>query len=268
MNNAASLRLSPPQTLSAADINTFERDGLLTGFNLFDPEQAPIMRDALIREVLTVPSTADCHRGWAEAAMETDRYLDRRLVYELCTLEQILNPIRQLLGNDLVLFRTQFFHKPGFGLEIPWHQESFFWGASDNWVTLWLAIDEANINNGPMQVVPGSHHQAYEHRPVAKDANYRAGFNQVAQPAASDRVEICTMAAGQFMLFENLLHGSLPNHTSSSRLGFTARYARPDLKGIQESFYQDHQCLLVSGESGNSQLRFGQPPTTGQGLDC
>lgn len=70
----------------------------------------------------------------------------------------------------------------------------------------------------------------------------------------------------QFMLFSNLLHSSLPNNTEVPRLSFTARYARSDLRGIQDQFYRGHSCVLVSGDVGQSQLRFSEPQTDGAGL--
>lgn len=267
MKAPGALRFHAPRTLSEEELAVYERDGLLTGFDLFAPEDAPLLHAALVREVLSVPSSAECHPGSGPRGTDGDRYIDRRLIYELCTLPQILNPVRQILGDDVVLFRSQLFYKPAHGLEIPWHQESYFWRTRGDWVTLWLAIDEARPDNGAMRVAPGSHRETREHLPVADGRNYWPSFTKMAHPRDSDRIVECPMRAGQFMLFGDLMHSSLPNTTASPRLSFTARFARPDLGGIQDHFYAGHQCVMVSGEPGASQLRFAEPPTGGAGLD-
>jgi non-heme Fe2+,alpha-ketoglutarate-dependent halogenase len=267
MKGLDTLKFHAPRTLSREDIAVYERDGLLTGFDLFGPEQAPLLHHALVREVLSVPLPAEGHQESSPRGTDGDRYIDRPLIYELCTLPQILNPVRQILGNDVMLFRSQLFYKPAHGLEIPWHQESYFWRARGDWVTLWLAIDEARSDNGAMRVVPGSHSETRDHLPVTQDGSYWPSFTKMAHPRDSDRIVECPMRAGQFMLFGDLMHSSLPNKTASPRLSFTARYARPDLGGIQDHFYAGHQCVMVSGEPGESQLRFAEPPTGGAGLD-
>lgn len=259
--------LVPKRTLSPDELEVFQRDGLLTDFQLFSTERAATIRAALLREVLALPSTAPCHQQFPpEERLDFDRHLDRRLIYELCTLPQIMRPIMQILGGDVMVFRSQFFNKPPRGREIPWHQESYFWRVEPEWVTLWLAIDDASRDNGMMRLIPGSHTSTREHPLLPPDSNYWSTFPRMAHPRPSDRIVPCAMPAGHFMLFGDLLHSSLPNTTLRPRLSFTARYARPDLAGVHDHTYADHQCVMVSGRAGDSSLRFVPPPDSGPGL--
>lgn len=257
----------PARFLSRLELKRFQREGLLTGFQLYPAERAGAIRAAL-REVLSLPSTAPCHQAFPPAQQfGFDRHLDRRLVYELCTLPQILGPITQILGNDVMLFRTQFFEKPPQGREIPWHQESYFWGVEKGFVTMWLAVDEATPENGAMRVITGSHTHTREHLPVPPDSHYWSTFTRAAIPRESDRIVDCSMPAGYFMLFDDLLHNSASNSTVLPRLSFTARYARPEFARIHDGAdYPDHGCVMVSGHKGNSGLRFLSPPDSGPGL--
>ena len=256
-----------PRFLNPVELETFERDGLLTDFQLYSAECAGAIRSAL-RDVLSLPSTAPCHQALLpEQKRVFDRHLDRRLVYELCTLPQIILPITQILGNDVMLFRTQFFEKPPHGLEIPWHQESYFWGAEKGFVTMWLAVDEATPENGAMRVITGSHTHTREHLPVPADSHYWSTFTRAAIPCESDRIVDCSMPAGYFMLFDNLLHNSPYNSTALPRLSFTARYARPDLSRVHDrADFPDRGCVMVSGHRRDSGLRFFSPPDSGPGL--
>ena len=257
----------PARSLSQVELQRFQRDGLLTDFQLYPAARADAIRAAL-RDVLSRPSTAPSHQAFPpEQQFGFDRHLDRRLVYELCTLPQIIHPVTQILGSDVMLFRTQFFEKPAHGLEIPWHQESYFWGIERGWVTMWLAVDEATPDNGALRVITGSHADKRDHLPVPRDSNYWRTFSRAAIPRDSDQIVDCSMPAGHFMLFDDLLHNSPPNSTALPRLSFTARYARPDFARIHDhADYPDQGCVMVSGHKRNSTLRFLSPPESGPSL--
>jgi ectoine hydroxylase-related dioxygenase (phytanoyl-CoA dioxygenase family) len=248
-------------------LDQFQREGLLTDFQLYSAERAAPIRAAL-QDVLAHPSTAPCHQALSpEQRLAFDRHLDRPLVYDLCTMPQVLCPIRQILGDDVMLFRTQFFEKPPHGPEIPWHQESYFWGAEKGFVTMWLAVDEATAENGALRVITGSHSQTREHLPVPTNSHYWSTFSRAAIPGESDRIVDCSMPAGHFMLFDDLLHNSPYNSTALPRLSFTARYARPDLaKAHDGADFPAQGCVMVSGNKRDSRLRFLSPPDSGPGL--
>ena len=256
----------PVRSLSPLELDSFHCEGLLTGFQLYSAERAGTIRAAL-QDVLSLPSTAPCHQVFPpEQRLVFDRHLDCRLVYELCTLPQVIGPITQILGDDVMLFKSQFFEKPAHGPEIPWHQESYFWGTK-GWVTMWLAVDEATPENGAMRVITGSHSHTREHLPVAPNSHYWNTFTRAAEPCESDPIVDCSMPAGHFMLFDDLLHNSVSNSTGLPRLSFTARYARPDFAGVHGlANYPDHGCLMVSGHERDSGLRFLSPPDRGPGL--
>ena len=254
----------PVRSLSPLELEKFQQEGLLTDFQLYPVEQAAPLRAAL-QEVLSLPSSAPCHQVFPpENRLVFDRHLDRRLIYELCTLPQILGPIRQILGDDVMLFKSQFFEKPPQGAEIPWHQESYFWEVEQGWVTMWLAVDDATPQNGALRVITGSHTETREHLPVPPDSNYWSTFKRAAIPRESDCIVDCSMPAGYFMLFDDLLHNSPSNPTTGRRLSFTARYARPDFGGVHD--IPDYPNLMVSGHHHNSGLRFTTPPDSGPGL--
>jgi ectoine hydroxylase-related dioxygenase (phytanoyl-CoA dioxygenase family) len=257
----------PVKSLSPIELERFQREGLLTDFQLYSAERAGPIRAAL-QDVLSFPSTAPYHQVFPpEDRSVFDRHLDRRLVYELCTLPQVIHPITQILGDDVMLFRSQFFEKPPHGPEIPWHQESYFWGVKEGWVTMWLAVDEATPENGAMRVIPGSHTHTRDHLPLPPNSNYWSTFTRAAIPRKSDRILDCSMPAGHFMLFDDLLHHSPTNPTARPRLSFTARYARPDFVMVHElANYANHACVMVSGQKRDSGLRFSVPPDSGLGL--
>jgi len=259
----------PARSLNSLELKRFQREGLLTDFQLYTAERAAPIRAAL-KDVLSHPSTAPCHQVFPpEQRLAFDRHLDRRLVYDLCTLPQVIRPIKQILGDDVMLFRTQFFEKPSHGPEIPWHQESYFWGVEKGFVTMWLAVDGATPENGALRVITGSHIQTREHLPVPANSHYWSTFTRAAIPRESDRIVDCSMPAGHFMLFDDLLHNSPSNSTALPRLSFTARYARPDLARVHDrADFPAQGCVMVSGHKRESVLRFFSPPDNGPSLAC
>jgi len=245
-------------------LERFQREGLLTGFQLYSAERAGAIRAAL-HDVLSHQSTAPYHQVFpAEDRRVFDRHLDRRLVYELLTLPQVIRPITQILGDDVMLFRSQFFEKPPYGPEIPWHQESYFWGVEKGWVTMWLAVDETTPENGAMRVITGSHTDTRDHLSVPPNSNYWSTFTLAATPRESDNIVDCSMPAGHFMLFDDLLHNSRRNSTALPRISLAARYARTDFAMTND--LANYGCLMVSGRKGGSGLRFLSPPDGGPSL--
>ncbi|WP_144395578.1 phytanoyl-CoA dioxygenase family protein [Pleionea sediminis] len=99
-------------------------------------------------------------------------------VESLISHPEVLVKLKQIVGNDLTLWRSKIFHKrPGDGV-IDWHQE---WGAfngeeigndvpalqpnprfqNDFWnITIWVALVDVTLDMGPLQLVRGS----YKHR--------------------------------------------------------------------------------------------------------
>lgn len=63
------------------------------------------------------------------------------------------------VGKDPILFSIQLFLKPaGKGLATPAHQDNAFWHLSEpGGITIWIALDDVNLENGAVQFVPRSH---------------------------------------------------------------------------------------------------------------
>lgn len=92
-------------------------------------------------------------------------------VYE----RRALSLARQLMGADVGLDYDQFLAKrPGqAGAVFAWHQDMAYWPKrtpDTRTATVSLALDDADLENGCLRVVPGSHTAGLRaHRPLAKD---------------------------------------------------------------------------------------------------
>src|SRR5213078_3074180 len=64
-----------------------------------------------------------------------------------------------LLGENVIGWGSHFFCKmPGDGKSVSWHQDASYWPLTPSKaVTVWLAIDDADVGNACMRFIPGSH---------------------------------------------------------------------------------------------------------------
>src|ERR1700746_1583949 len=87
-------------------------------------------------------------------------------INEMIRHPKILDAIEDLLGPDILCWNTSFFIKeprdPGF---VSWHQDATYWGlSSPDVMTVWLAMTPADLQNGCMKFMAGSHRAPIAHR--------------------------------------------------------------------------------------------------------
>jgi ectoine hydroxylase-related dioxygenase (phytanoyl-CoA dioxygenase family) len=63
---------------------------------------------------------------------------------------------------------------------------------------MWLAVDEATIENGALRVITGSHSHTREHLPVPTNSDYWSTFTSRGNTMGIDRIVDCSMPAGLY----------------------------------------------------------------------
>ena len=143
-------------------------------------------------------------------------------------IPEILDMVEQLIGPNFALWNSSLFAKPAKnGLETPWHQDGEFWPIRPlATCTVWIAVDEANKENGCLRVIKGSHkiRKLRKHNTV-NDKKYT--LHQVLDQSEYDENDAVDLELkrGQISLHDvYLLHGSKENVSSKSRRGMTLRF--------------------------------------------
>jgi len=83
--------------------------------------------------------------------------------------------VRDLFGPEATCGFAHAIYKPArTGAETPWHQDAAYWDEYKdypNTVSIWVPLQEATLENGCMQFVPGSHktETVLEHRSIGGD---------------------------------------------------------------------------------------------------
>ena len=165
----------------------------------------------------------------------------------------ILNLVRSLLGNDLMVWTTHIYPKePGDGRFISWHQDSAHWGLDSNQVlSVWVALTDATRENGCMRMLPGSHHNGQvEHQDTRDPNNILTRGQTIFNGIEEDRSVWIELKAGEVSVHHvDMFHASTPNQSNQRRVGIAIRYITPSAR--QTRIDEDY-ATLVSGED-----RFG-----------
>ncbi|MFK7906070.1 MAG: phytanoyl-CoA dioxygenase family protein [Chitinophagales bacterium] len=281
-------KVKPTFQLKEEDIRFFYENGYLGPFDLVSADEAEDFRQYLIHTILETNSKTwkyqfEKESGLADELFPTDEDDDsmiteeykktlvshvnktnRHLEYErllgLFQKPEITERCAQLLGPDLLLWRSDCFEVPGFNVGTPWHQSS-------NWllqnmresvanppdsdelhqVTCWIALTDANKERGCMRVIPGTHTKMYP-LVVNRDINatnqlYRYDKGPIDFPFEQAKEELIEVKAGQFFIFsERVIHGSVPNQTDLSRWAINCRISKTDTKFFTKRMFKEgHQ---------------------------
>ena len=131
-------------------------------------------------------------------------------------IEEIL---KDLLGNNVSLKTSKLNTKaPGGGAAVEWHQDwAFYPHTNDNVLALGLMLNDVDIDNGPLMVIPESHKG-----PVLSHFN-NGVFCGAIDPDDADfdlskAVTLTGKARSMTIHHARTLHGSSPNNSNRDRL--------------------------------------------------
>lgn len=236
--------------LSASQVDLYKQQGFLNAIPVLEGIEAAHYASEFDRMEQQV--------GKEKAQIELiDCHFDEQFIWQLAIHPTILDCIEDLIGPDILLLATHFFNKYGDGnlgeSYVAWHQDVTFWGLEPPLaITAWYAVDDSDVENGCMQVIPGSHDLGLlEHGKASQEGNLLS-INQeapVSEEMARTAVDL-ELAAGSMSIHDGtLIHGSLPNQSTRRRCGLTLRYVPTHVSQIQDnSFGKNWQTLLVRGE--------------------
>jgi non-haem Fe2+, alpha-ketoglutarate-dependent halogenase len=232
----------------------FERDGYLSGVRVCDDAQADRVRrqfDALE----AAEGRERCQIGLL------DRHVDQRFVWELATHPTILECVAAVLGPDVMLLATHFFCKYPEPSEaqaeaakfVAWHQDVTYWGLEPPLaMTAWYAVDDSDVENGCMRVIPGTHRGGIREHGKSERAGNLLSINQEVPVTADEEAGAVDLVlrAGEISLHHGMLiHGSNPNRSNRRRCGLTLRYVPPSVRHVEEnSLRRPWNAILVRGE--------------------
>lgn len=164
--------------------------------------------------------------------------------------------IAKLAGwNGTRIWHDQALIKKPWANPTSWHLDTPFWSFSDKTaLSIWVALDDATLENGCLYFIPSSHHKTnFENAGIGKNMDVifdvypqLRTFNSVAAP----------MKAGSCSFHNGLtIHGAGANMTSGFRRAMTCAYM-PDgavFNGIQNILSDEQVKQLKIGDLLNDE---------------
>jgi len=159
----------------------------------------------------------------------------------------LINCVVDLIGKPIALFNEQALLKPpSVGSPKPPHQDNAYFQVQpvEALITCWCALDDATIENGCMQYVPGSHK-----RGLLKHTHIAGTTHQVPDGFDPAQAVAVPIRAGGVIFHHGLtLHLSGENRSKNWRRTFVCHFVRQDAD-LSKSVTVSSRLLPVTNES-------------------
>jgi len=215
--------------LSDTQVQQFGRDGFIQGPQVLDGAEI----DSLIDEVMRVIAQRD-RADVTQPVMIRNMSGDDSPVWEIVNIWQASEPFARLLeraalvesaarlmqAEELRIWHDQIQYKPPQkGGTTGWHQDSPAWpplAPKTEQITAWIALDDADEDNGAMSMVPGSHRWGVQ----SKHLHRLGKISEMPRQFDGREIEVrlCPVARGHVHFHHGLTwHGSHDNHSGRHR---------------------------------------------------
>lgn len=218
--------LPGPGHVDAAAVAAYRTEGFVAVADLLTGTQVQQASEAVMSIVFDPQTKAKVQftKAQAELRTEEERELAVRKVHQFVDCDETLRAIafhpellaiaEQLLGEKPVLVQDMAMLKPPTGGgEKPWHQDMAYgqlaYGKAV--VGVWIALDEAGIDNGCMHVIPRSHREGATPHYAVRDWQLCDASVPVERDIA------VPLKPGSALFFHGLLYHGTPNNMSAKR---------------------------------------------------
>jgi hypothetical protein len=218
---------SAPQALSTSQIEHYNTRGFIAPLDVYSPTEIADIRgyfDQLLERVV-----AEGGNSYSISSA----HLKYGPVYDILTNPRIVEYISDLFGENVIAWGSHFFCKmPHDGKTVAWHQDASYWPLSPSKAaTVWLAIDDADIENACMKFIAGSHHFGHMTYRESDSAEHNVLNQSIDNAEQYGEVVYDQLRAGQVSIHSDLLlHGSEANDSSRRRCGLTLRYCAASVR--------------------------------------
>ncbi|KAL2831853.1 hypothetical protein BJY01DRAFT_254138 [Aspergillus pseudoustus] len=186
--------------------------------------------------------------------MRTEKFVDYHTQFrELLCGDALGGILAQLMGEDPTLFKDKINYKlpsgNGFHAHVDYHAYSHI--APIAHLTANIAVDDATVANGCLEVVPGSHRTRIE---FAHGGRIAPGWE-----AAQEWVTV-PLNAGDVLFFGSMLaHRSKENTTEKSRSSLYATFVtRREGEGLRERYYEDRRRAFPPDHERDEKADYGE----------
>jgi len=202
--------------LTTDQLNHYKDKGYISPVNALTSSEAKEIRNEIEKIENKWP-------GALEGINRNYIHLISPIFNKICLNKNILDAVQSIIGKNILICGTTLFIKnPNEKGFVSYHQDAKYIGLEPhNWVTVWLAVTDANEHNGCMRMLPGSHKENLKSHEQKFDDNNLLTRGQTIKGVPLDKTEPVILKAGQVSLHHPLVvHGSGLNKSNDRRIGF------------------------------------------------
>ena len=202
--------------LSLEQINQYKKDGYIAPIDVLTKDEAEEVK----KEIEYI------EKKWPNEIEGLGRnyvHLISPVLDKVSHNSKILDAVESIIGKDILVCGTTLFiknpDKKGF---VSFHQDAKYIGLEPhNWVTGWLAVTDANEENGCMRMLKGSHKKDLKFHDQKFDENNLLTRGQTIENVPINETTPVILKAGQLSLHHpTIIHGSGLNKSKERRIGF------------------------------------------------
>ncbi len=234
----AEVPLQQVSPLDAAQRASYQQNGFLLMPDLFKPDEVAYLFGAMqtMREEFTHAGRKEviAEPGSGEVRSIFNVHRLNEIFANLVCDPRVLNVAREILGSEVYIHQSRINYKPGFtGKEFYWHSDFETWHSEDGMpamraLSCSILLTDNSDCNGPLMLIPGSHHHYVSCLGETPDENYKTSLKKqdVGVPdqillrylADMGGIKSCAGKAGSVVFFDcNTMHGSNGNITPYPR---------------------------------------------------
>lgn len=247
--------------ITETNLETYRNRGFLAVDGVFNATEVTTAIDAINDLIDHHPEhvlfEASAKTDWEQLSQIERRGAVRRLLYfcphsprlaELSSHRNIIDIVERLIGEPVKLTQDMALLKPAkIGREKPWHQDhAYFNFAPDiHIVGVWIALDNATLDNGCMHVLPGWHRKG----PIVhfQKRDWQICDTEILDQSDAQCAAVPLQPGGALFLNSLLPHGTPPNLSPERRRALQFHYAPTHAQETDPS-----QHLAVFGSEGRN----------------
>lgn len=255
--------------LSPEQIAQYQRDGFLIIEDFLNDEELNHWRAALDEAVAKrkgnkLPDRASVYGKGDDADKEyydkvfeqlINLWQDNDTMHDIMVDERLGKMAAELSGSDGIrIWHDQALIKKPWANPTSWHLDTPYWSFSDRRaLSIWVALDDATLENGCLFFIPGSHKKtSFENPGIGKNMgaifDFYPEFKNTRSVPAVMKAGSCSFHCGL------TIHGAHANMTPGYRRAMTCAYM-PDgnvFNGIQNILSDEQVAQLKPGDPLNN----------------
>lgn len=256
MTRLANLRVGPPKRLTAVQVAKFDCEGFLLPMLGCSSDDASAIRMRIEEREKALQKAGNAH--FLNAHLQYKWWLD------LCTRPEILTVVTDLLGPNVLIWKSQLWIKEPGDAYVGWHQDATYWGLEPpDSVNVWIALTDVMQTHGPLELLAGSQATALPTRDTYSVDNILTRGQDIDWDAAGGlderKVTKAVLRPGEFSIHHLCTaHASKPNGGPGRRIGFNVTFVAPHVKSIRPD---GSSAMLVCGVDTHGNFDYDAKPS-------